>query len=274
MGMIVIFVWAESNILHNVGVGLAMRRFYISMNDTDLGVYIGPLGDGSFRVMLINFIMFPLMLCYHNWEKTDYRWSAFYGMAIFATGTRAFLGVWALIVGVSMLRRRPVLAVPLLAIVSMVAFVYMGSMQRLRIFEVSSELDATSARYLQYFSLVQLFWQHPVLGAGFGANAIILRSIEAPYSYELTYVALLAKLGTVGSGIIIVVLLAWISHLMHRTRNWMSILSLLAAIFLMTSTNPYLINLVGMSIMAFIIALGAQTSGPPRSQLAAGTPHP
>jgi hypothetical protein len=231
------------------------------MNDTDLGVYIGPLDDGSFRVMLINFIMFPLMLCYHNWEETDFRWSAFYALAIFATGTRAFLGVWALIVGISMLRKRPMLAVPLLVIVIGVAFTYMGSMQRLRVFEVGSELSATSARYLQYFSLMQLFWQYPVFGAGLGANAVVIRSVDAPYSYELTYVALLAKLGVVGSGIVVAVLLAWTSRLMRRSRNWMSILSLIAAIFLMTSTNPYLINLVGMTVMAVIVALGAQGSG-------------
>lgn len=257
MASIVILVWAASNLFGNIGVGLAMRSFYISMNDTDLGVYIGPMPDGTFRVMLINFIMFPLMLCYHNKEKTNFGWSAFYALAIFATGTRAFLGVGALIVGVSMLRKRPVLAIPLLAIVSGLAFAYMGSMQQLRVFELSSELSSTSARYLQYFSLMQLFWEYPIFGAGLGANAIIIRSIEAPYSYELTYVALLAKIGLVGSGIVLTAVVTWTTRLMKVTRNWTNILTLIAAIFLMTSTNPYLINLVGMTIVAFIIALGA-----------------
>lgn len=266
MATIVIIVWAASNLFGNIGVGLAMRSFYISMNDTDLGVYIGPMPDGTFRVMLINFIMFPLMLCYHNKDKTDFRWSAFYALAIFATGTRAFLGVGALITIVSMLRKRPALAIPLLAIVSGIAFAYMGSMQQLRVFEVSSELSSTSARYMQYFSLMQLFWEHPIFGAGLGANAIVIRSIDAPYSYELTYVALLAKIGLVGSGIVLTAIIVWSIHLMKATGKWANILTLIAAIFLMTSTNPYLINLVGMTIVAFIIALGAmvdsQRKGP------------
>lgn len=258
MALIVITVWLASNVFGAVSIGLAMREFYISMNDTDLGVYIGPLGDGSFRVMLINFILFPLMVCYYNWEDTDLGWSAFYALAIFATGTRAFLGVWALIVGVSLLRRRPALAIPLLVVSSGVAVVLMSSMQRLRVFEVGSELAETSARYMQYFSLMQLYWQYPIFGAGLGANAILIRSVDAPYSYELTYVALLAKLGSVGSGIIVTTLVWWVAHLMRRTPHWTSVLTLAVAIFLMTSTNPYLINLVGMAIVAFIIALGAQ----------------
>jgi len=259
MAVIVIVVWAASNVFGNPSVGMAMREFYISMNDSDLGVYIGPLADGSFRVMLINFIIFPILLCYHNWRRTDLGWSVFYALAIFATGTRSFLGVWALIVGVSMLRKRPVLAVPIIVIVAGGAFFYIGSMQRLRVFEFSSDFQSTSARFVQYFSLMDLFWQHPIFGSGLGANAAIIRSVDAPYSYELTYVALLAKLGVIGSGFILAALTIWILRLMKATPNWLSILSLVAAIFLMTSTNPYLINLVGLTILAFIIALGAYT---------------
>lgn len=261
MAVIVIIVWMASNVLGSPGTGIAMREFYIGLNDTDTGVYIGPLADGSFRVMLINFILFPLMLCYHNWRRTDLKWSAFYGAAIFATGTRAFLLVWALIVGISILRRRPLLAVPAIGIVISVAAIYMGDLQRLRVFEFSSELTSESARYVQFFSLISLFLEHPVLGAGIGANAILIRSIEAPYSYELTYVALLAKLGLLGSGIVIATVTIWTVRLMKENPNWPSVVSLIVAVVLMTGTNPYLINLVGMTVAAFIIALGiARTS--------------
>lgn len=256
MAAIVIVVWLASNVLGSVGTGLAMREFYINLNDSETGIYIGPLADGSFRVMLINFILFPLMLCYYNWQETDLQWSAFYGVAIFATGTRAFLLVWALIVGVSILRRRPLLAVPAIGVAIGVMAMYAGDLQRLRVFEFSSELTSESARYVQFFSLISLFLQHPILGAGLGANAILIRSIEAPYSYELTYVALLAKLGIVGSGIVVTAMTVWVARLMKGNPNWPSIVSLLVAIVLMTATNPYLINLVGMTIAAFVIALG------------------
>jgi hypothetical protein len=258
MALIVIFVWMAANIFHRMDIGIAFRDFYISLNDSETGVYIGPMADGSFRVMLINFILFPIMLCYYNWEKTNFGWSAFYMFAIFATGTRAFLLVGVLIVGISLLRSRPLLAIPVGVAVAGAAFMYMDSLQRLRVFEFSSDLTSSSARYVQFFSLMNLFWQHPIFGAGFGAHAAVIRSIDAPYSYELTYVALLAKLGIVGSGILIGAIAAWTGHLMSRSRNWMSIAGMLAAIFLMTFTNPYLINSVGITLVAFLVALSAQ----------------
>jgi O-antigen ligase len=146
------------------------------MNDSETGVYIGPMPDGTFRVMLINFILFPIMLCYYNWKKTNFAWSAFYMVAIFATGTRAFLLAGALILGVSLIRKRPLLGISAAAAVALAALIYVGDLQRLRVFELSSELTSTSARYLQFFSLTELFWEHPIFGAGFGASAVVIRS--------------------------------------------------------------------------------------------------
>jgi hypothetical protein len=260
LGVIVILIWVASNILGRVDIGLAMRQFYIGMNDSETGVYIGPMPDGTFRVMLINFILFPIMLCYYNWKKTNFAWSAFYMVAIFATGTRAFLLAGALILGVSLIRKRPLLGISAAAAVALAALIYVGDLQRLRVFELSSELTSTSARYLQFFSLTELFWEHPIFGAGFGASAVVIRSIESPYSYELTYVALLAKLGIVGSAIIVLLLANWLFRLMRRSPDWPSMLALVSSIILMTASNPYLINMVGLAIVAFIIALGSQTS--------------
>jgi hypothetical protein len=260
LGVIVILIWVASNILGRVDIGLAMRQFYIGMNDSETGVYIGPMPDGTFRVMLINFILFPIMLCYYNWKKTNFAWSAFYMVAIFATGTRAFLLAGALILGVSLIRKRPLLGISAAVAVALAALIYVGDLQRLRVFELSSELTSTSARYLQFFSLTELFWEHPIFGAGFGASAVVIRSIESPYSYELTYVALLAKLGIVGSAIIVLLLANWLFRLMRRSPDWPSMLALVSSIILMTASNPYLINMVGLAIVAFIIALGSQTS--------------
>jgi hypothetical protein len=120
---------------------------------------------------------------------------------------------------------------------------------------------------MQFFSLMSLFWQYPVFGAGFGASAAVIRSFEAPYSYELTYVALLAKLGIVGSGILVVAIGGWTVRLMRKSPNWTSIATLLIAFLFMTATNPYLINSVGMTIVAMMIVVGVHggsvATGPP-----------
>jgi hypothetical protein len=136
--------------------------------------------------------------------------------------------------------------------------VYVSNLQGLRVFEFSSELESSSSRFVQYFSLVSLFWQHPVFGAGFGASAAIIRSFEAPYSYELTYVALFAKLGMVGSAILVVALGGWVVRLTRNSHNRTSIATLIIAFLFMTATNPYLINSVGITIVAMMIVVGVQ----------------
>lgn len=255
MATLVIFLWFTSNLMGATSFALAARDFYIGLNDNDLGIYIGPMPDGSFRVTLINFMIFPIMLGYHNWRRFSPAWTAFYAVAIFATGTRAFLGVGAIIVFVAIARRRPALTVPALLIAAFYVASHLVSGNGLRVLNFTSDLTSSSARYVQFFSLMNLFWLHPMLGAGLGANASVIRSLEAPYSYELTYVALLAKLGIVGTMAISLPLFLWIGKLMRHSQNWISIATLSIAIILMTASNPYLINLVGMSLVAFLLAM-------------------
>lgn len=256
MAVIVIFLWFCTNVLGLTGIGITARDFYTGLNNSDIGVYIGPMPDGSFRIMLINFILFPIMLSYHNWKKASLPWSAFYALAIFSTGTRAFLGVGALIIGTALLRKRPILAVPIIAAAVGFSTIYMLNHPEMRIFDFSSDFTSSSARYVQFFSLMNLFWQHPIFGAGFGASAGVVRSFDAPYSYELTYVALLAKIGIVGALVLGLPMAVWLGRTMRNNRDWMSIVILIVTVVLMTATNPYLINLVGLSIVAFLVAIG------------------
>lgn len=272
MAIMVILLWLCTNIFGLTGIGITARNFYTGLNDSDIGVYIGPMPDGSFRIMLINFILFPIMMSYHNWDKPSIPWSAFYAVAIFATGTRAFLGVGAIIICAALLRKRPVLAIPVIAALAGFASIYMLNHRELHIFDFTSDFTSSSERYVQFFSLLNLFWRFPIFGAGFGASAGVIRSFDAPYSYELTYVALLAKIGVVGALILGGVLMAWIGRLMRASPNWMSIAVLVISIVVMTATNPYLINLVGMSIVAFIVAIGVWANRP-RLALAAPVQH-
>ena len=50
----------------------------------------------------------------------------------------------------------------------------------------------------QFWPLFEAFLASPLFGQGFGSNAALIRSEEAPYSYELSILALFMKIGIVG----------------------------------------------------------------------------
>lgn len=256
MASVVILFYLLTNVFGLTAIGYDLREFYYALNDTDFGIYIGLLPDGSFRLMLINFIIFPIMVSYYTWHRINAPMVALFAFATFATGTRAFLGVAVLVIGVALIRRKPILAAPAIAIASYLGAFYVFQNSELRIFDFTSDFTSTSARYSQFFSLMALFDSQPILGAGLGSSAGVIRSLEAPYSYELTYVALLAKLGILGSSVVVVGTLLWVRRLTQDNPDRLSILTLIAGIILMTATNPYLINLVGMTIVAVLVAIG------------------
>jgi hypothetical protein len=53
-------------------------------------------------------------------------------------------------------------------------------------------------RYLQFHSLITAWYQHPLLGAGFGNHTDFVRDPQQPWAYELFYVALLYQVGIIG----------------------------------------------------------------------------
>ena len=161
MAIIVSVFYVLTNIFGFVALGYELRQFYYSLNETDFGIYIGLLPDGSFRLMLVNFIIFPIMLSFYTWARINISMVALFSFATFATGTRAFLGVAVLVVGVAMIRKRPVLAVPAIAIILYLIFYYVLQDSELRIFDFTSDFTSVSARFSQFFALTAMFlpWQ-------------------------------------------------------------------------------------------------------------------
>lgn len=99
----------------------------------------------------------------------------------------------------------------------------------------------------QFNALVAGWMDDPLLGSGLGAPAAVIRSPEAPWAYELSYVALLYHMGLVGvvaygAG---AVWIAYMSYLIAR-RGWSEAPGLIATLVGTTSflianaTNPYL----------------------------------
>lgn len=255
VAVLVVGTWALANYFNFPEFAFGLKLLFVQISGDDFGIYIGYMPDGSFRVMWITCLLFPMMLIYKNFNKFSPGWTAFYMLAIYATGTRSFLYVAVIALCVLLLRRRPVFALAVLPVMVAVILVGLQSVEDVRIFQVSSELDADSPRSEQFFSLMRLFGDHPFLGAGFGSHADILRSEEAPYSYELTYVALLAKLGAAGITVVFLAVLACVQAAMRRHRDKAVEIGLLVFSFIaITASNPYLLNSVGISMVSFMLA--------------------
>ena len=114
-------------------------------------------------------------------------------------------------------------------------------------FRFNSDVVAMSRRD-QFLALIAGWLEQPAFGSGHGAPAPgVIRSIEQPWSYELTYVALLYHTGLVGF-VAYGLGLAWILFTCRRiarsgwseSPNLVATLVGTASFLLANATNPYL----------------------------------
>lgn len=99
----------------------------------------------------------------------------------------------------------------------------------------------------QFTALLDGWRNQPLLGTGHGMPAQVIRSIEAPWSYELSYVALLFHTGLVGTAAYAAGV-AWMGAMAYliARRGWPEAPSMVATLvgtssFLVANaTNPYL----------------------------------
>lgn len=256
VSLVIIAVWIPATYLDSPEYALGLKLFYMIVSGDDFGTYIGPMPDGSFRVMWITCLLLPFLLMYKNIHSFSLGWSVFYILTIYATGTRSFLYAALFILAILILRHQRIVFALLAPVAIIVILLGAQMLEGIRLFEVASEFDSDSARFEQFFSLLRLFSDYPFIGAGFGAHADVLRSDVTPYSYELTYVALLAKLGSVGFISLLILLIFLVYLALHRFRGkGFEILAITFAFLFITSTNPYLINFVGISILSVLIAI-------------------
>jgi len=262
---VVSVAWFLADVLDRPSFAYSIKDLYVLMSGSDHGLYIGEMADGSFRVMWISIILLPFIFIYKNTNGFNPFWSVFYMLGIIGSGTRAFLIPCVIYLLVSIFRSkisRGILGVAVVAVT--VAFVLVLLDQR-RIFDVISEFNGDSVRISQMNVLLKLFIEHPIFGAGLGASAVEVRSESSVFSYELTYFALLAKIGVVGSVIIILFLFNVTRRLLVvRPDRKVNTIYLVFTFIFVTSSNPYLLTLVGSLLGAVLIACGL-TPGDSRS---------
>lgn len=118
-------------------------------------------------------------------------------------------------------------------------------------FDFSGGADAAaSIRGDQFVDLIDGWSNHPLIGAGHGTSApSVVRSVESPWAYELSYVALLYQVGLIGTAIyaMSIVWLAWVSvqHLRGVPADAEYVVPILAGLscfLIANATNPYLVK--------------------------------
>lgn len=230
----------------------------------EVPVYVGPMPDGSFRVMWITSTLLCLGALYAFQRSMTLR-LALYVAACAASYTR---GIWiALAIGLMVQvvldttlgtqfptsRRRQIGGLLLGMTFSYIVFLAQDISVSTR---MSASGESVSIRIEQVKILIEMWLQAPLLGHGFGAfDSRQIRSISAPWSYEMVYVALLMKLGLVG-----VCVGVFSSYLLLRSilnsRFRMALAApYLVAMAIYSGTNPYLFNIVGISSLIAILVL-------------------
>jgi hypothetical protein len=239
-------------------------------------LFVGPIGDGFFRVFWIStlwcvlaFFWIPVVL-----PAGPLRWAcrALLVLDLFVAYSR---GIWigvltGMVVAFAVTgrgrapgRRLARSAVGgLLAAGALVAVLgATGTLERgvERFRSTTSREDLSiSTRIEQAPFLLRLWYEHPVVGSGYGAYVPgYLRSQEAPYSYEHMPYALLAKLGLMGvlvSGTFLVGwgLTAWEAR-RRAPAQAAAFLGACTALLFAEMTNPMVLNFVSMSIFACLL---------------------
>ena len=263
LGLIIIFLWWKANFSMEVDYALAVKFIYslLAGGVTD-GMYIGPMPDGSFRVFWISCAIFPWsILLLRPSGKLWLVWAILFVVAAYVTGTRAvfYCAVMAFLYVVYIhLPKFRLLNLGAL-VFGLTAFVGFGisETENLRIFDIQSEFESQSARSLQASSLIGSWQESPIFGKGFGASADLVRRDAAPFSYELTYVALLMKVGLLGY----IVMLMLLSYFVRHFQSLKLVVGKqlgrakigLILFFLLTFTNPYLFTIHGLILLIGLV---------------------
>lgn len=161
--------------------------------------------------------------------------------------------------------RKFIKLIPIMVVIIVVSIFFLTSVNtglRLNNLETQLVSEGDAIRTAQFFSLIDGWKAHPILGAGLGVNAEIVRSQVVPGAYELTYVAKLFQTGIVGLSLYLLQLYWIIKTLLRFSRtnktNYELIIPLLtgfSSLLIADSTNPYLSSFDGLWIIFYALAV-------------------
>lgn len=141
-------------------------------------------------------------------------------------------------------------------IIFMLPFMLHPSM--LQLIGISSESSDT-IRHEQIGWIYEVMSMHPFFGSGLGSSATDIRSILAPWAYEMSLLALIMKLGLVGCITYYLIEFRYVSgfysgffngsRLSNKKILWLAFSFSTLIIF---STNPFMLSFPGVMIVYFI----------------------
>ncbi len=270
VAMLALAVWVVGTFVVEDAVLVALgflNYFTLGNENLEPSIYVQRMPDGFFRVMWITSTLFITGLLYSVCSGRRVA-ALLFATALLVSYTRALwlcaaMGIAFAIVrnaaGGRMPRIRPVwLALVVVAAGMLVAWDFAQDVDDSIVPRVANRLvttfsdESASDRVDQVDPLLDAWLASPVFGAGMGSTASVSRSDVAPYMYELTYLALLMKMGIVGlfgAG-------ALVGALMIRPAPKSSAVGYIdasiVAFLLACATNPYLLNLVGLALLSFL----------------------
>ena len=117
--------------------------------------------------------------------------------------------------------------------------------------------SSDSLRYEQMMPMLHTIINNPLMGVGIGGSTSEIRSDIAPWSYELSILALIMKIGFVGLCVVYAVCVMILNECKIRVHanNKLEISLLFSFLFgyvFVCNTNPFLFSLIGVGIIFFI----------------------
>lgn len=110
----------------------------------------------------------------------------------------------------------------------------------------------------QVFSLLRSFEANFLVGTGFGASSNDVRSESAPWSYEMSILALYMKIGLVGIFCLTIVVFSFFiskkDHYLDKRElvHFSRLAALTTVVVFCGNTNPYLFSMLGVGLFLFI----------------------
>ena len=264
IALITILIWTIGTLYPslNVPIQFVVNNYFSFGTASKVpSIYVGLMPDGFYRVLWITHIAFlPMLFLTLFYRK--YLSTFIFAFAIFATYTRAFwLVLFVFIIFLLMrdiLFRKKVFGKRVIFSAS-ILFVFLIPVLGELFLILSNRLEAllfdasASIRVIQLDALLEGWQSAPLFGNGFGASVEYSRNSLLPYSYELTYVALLMKLGIVGFIILNGLFFYHINFFSRFSNKQICIVFGILSILSVSFTNPYLINFVGLGFISLLL---------------------
>lgn len=268
---IVIFVIGFYSVDLVIQVSSFLQEFMEQVDfEVPTSVFIQPLESGLTRVYFVGSCMLLVGLYF---SLGIYQKRKFYGtvylvvicLGLCATLTRSFLlaslTYFFVLLSFKLFFRDAKLTVGLLTVLIISPFF----LSFLILFAIEPSLLAAigmdragsdELRYEQLQPLLNAFFDSPLWGHGFGLSVEPIRNEDGPYSYELSIVALLAKLGVLGlslAGLILGISIHMLNDDAKAPPRAAQLYGIYFAFIIGSFFNPYLFSFYGTLFLLFIL---------------------